>query len=246
MKILNHLGRYYMLLALVFKRPERGLIYFKQTISEIESLGINSLGIVSILSIFMGAVITIQTSFGLESTWVPLYAIGFAARESIILEFSPTIMSLILCGKVGSHIASEIGTMRVTEQIDALEIMGVNSAGYLILPKIIAAVFIFPFLVVISMFLGIFGGWLVGTITGVVTSYEYLYGIQYDFKVFNVTYALIKTVFFAFVIISVSAYFGYYTKGGALEVGRSSTQAVVYSSIFILLLNLLLTQLLLA
>jgi phospholipid/cholesterol/gamma-HCH transport system permease protein len=194
----------------------------------------------------MGAVITIQTSFGLESTWVPLYAIGFAARESIILEFSPTIMSLILCGKVGSHIASEIGTMRVTEQIDALEIMGVNSAGYLILPKIIAAVFIFPFLVVISMFLGIFGGWLVGTITGVVTSYEYLYGIQYDFKVFNVTYALIKTVFFAFVIISVSAYFGYYTKGGALEVGRSSTQAVVYSSIFILLLNLLLTQLLLA
>lgn len=246
MKILNHLGRYYMLLVLVFKRPERGLIYFKQTISEIESLGINSLGIVSILSIFMGAVITIQTSFGLESTWVPLYAIGFAARESIILEFSPTIMSLILCGKVGSHIASEIGTMRVTEQIDALEIMGVNSAGYLILPKIIAAVFIFPFLVVISMFLGIFGGWLVGTITGVVTSYEYLYGIQYDFKVFNVTYALIKTVFFAFVIISVSAYFGYYTKGGALEVGRSSTQAVVYSSIFILLLNLLLTQLLLA
>ena len=186
-----------MLLVLVFKRPERGLIYFKQTISEIESLGINSLGIVSILSIFMGAVITIQTSFGLESTWVPLYAIGFAARESIILEFSPTIMSLILCGKVGSHIASEIGTMRVTEQIDALEIMGVNSAGYLILPKIIAAVFIFPFLVVISMFLGIFGGWLVGTITGVVTSYEYLYGIQYDFKVFNVTYALIKTVFFA-------------------------------------------------
>lgn len=246
MKILNHLGRYYMLLVLVFKRPERGLIYFKQTISEIESLGINSLGIVSILSIFMGAVITIQTSFGLESTWVPLYAIGFAARESIILEFSPTIMSLILCGKVGSHIASEIGTMRVTEQIDALEIMGVNSAGYLILPKIIAAVFIFPFLVVISMFLGIFGGWLVGTITGVVTSYEYLYGIQYDFKVFNVTYALIKTVFFAFVIISVSAYFGYYTKGGALEVGRSSTQAVVYSSIFILLINLLLTQLLLA
>ena len=246
MKILNHLGRYYMLLVLVFKRPERGLIYFKQTVSEMESLGINSLGIVSILSIFMGAVITIQTSFGLESTWVPLYAIGFAARESIILEFSPTIMSLILCGKVGSHIASEIGTMRVTEQIDALEIMGVNSAGYLILPKIIAAVFIFPFLVVISMFLGIFGGWLVGTITGVVTSYEYLYGIQYDFKVFNVTYALIKTVFFAFVIISVSAYFGYYTKGGALEVGRSSTQAVVYSSIFILLINLLLTQLLLA
>ena len=246
MKILNHLGRYYMLLALVFKRPERRLIYFRQTILEVESLGINSLGIVSILSIFMGAVITIQTSFGLESSWVPLYAVGFAARESIILEFSPTIMSLILCGKVGSHIASEIGTMRVTEQIDALEIMGVNSAGYLILPKIVAAVFIFPFLVIISMFLGIFGGWFVGTITGVVTSYEFLYGIQYDFKVFNVTYALIKTVFFAFIIISVSAYFGYYTKGGALEVGKSSTQAVVYSSIFILLINLLLTQLLLA
>jgi phospholipid/cholesterol/gamma-HCH transport system permease protein len=136
--------------------------------------------------------------------------------------------------------------MRVTEQIDALEIMGVNSASYLILPKIIGSVFIFPFLVIISMFLGVFGGWFVGTLTGVVTSYEYLYGVQYDFKPFNVTYALIKTVFFAFIIISVSSYFGYFTKGGALEVGKASTKAVVYSSIFILVLNLMLTQLLLS
>jgi phospholipid/cholesterol/gamma-HCH transport system permease protein len=246
MDFLGHLGRYYLLLSLVFKKPERWSIYIKQTIREVESLGINSLGIVVILSVFMGAVITIQTSFGVESSWVPLYAIGFAVRESIILEFSPTIICLILAGKVGSHISSEIGTMRVTEQIDALEIMGVNSASYLILPKIVGSVFIFPFLIIISMFLGVFGGWLVGTLTGVVTSHEYLYGIQYDFKPFNVTYALIKTIFFAFIIISVSSYFGYFTKGGALEVGRASTKAVVYSSIFILVLNLLLTQLLLS
>jgi len=235
-----------MLIGQVMRRPEKGSIYFRQTILEVESLGVNSIGIVAILSVFMGAVITIQTSFGVEgSSWMPLYAVGFTARESIILEFSPTIICLILAGKVGSHIASEIGTMRVTEQIDALEIMGVNSAGYLILPKIIASVFIFPFLIIISMFLGLFGGWFIGILTEAVTSYEYIYGIQYDFKPFNVTYALIKTVFFAFIIITVSAYCGYYTKGGSLEVGRSSTKAVVYSSICILLSNLLLTQLIL-
>ena len=212
----------------------------------IDSLGVNSFGIVAIVSIFMGAVITIQTALGIDSSWVPLYLIVFGTRESVILEFSPTVISLILAGKVGSHIASEIGTMRVTEQIDALEIMGVNSASYLILPKIIASIFIFPFLVVLSMFMGIFGGWFFGILTEVVTSHEFLYGIQYEFKPFNVTYALIKTVVFAFVITSVSSYFGYYTKGGALEVGRASTKAVVYSSIIILLLNLILTQLLLA
>ena len=245
MHFFNHIGRYSLLIKMVFKKPEKFSIYFKQFINEINSLGINSIGIVAILSVFMGAVITIQTAFGLATTWIPLYTIGFTARESIILEFSPTILSLILAGKVGSHISSEIGTMRVTGQIDALEIMGVNSAGYLILPKIIAAVFIFPFLVIISMFLALFGGWFFGILTGVITSNEYIYGLQYDFKPFNFTYAMIKTEFFAFIIISVSAYCGYYTKGGALEVGRSSTQAVVFSSIAVLLFNLLLTQLLL-
>ena len=246
MDLLYHLGRYYLLIRQVFQKPEKTSIYLRQVISEIDSLGVSSLGIVAIVSIFMGAVITIQTALGIDSGWVPLYIVGFGTRESVILEFSPTIISLILAGKVGSHIASEIGTMRVTEQIDALEIMGVNSAAYLILPKIVASIFIFPFLVIFSMFLGIFGGWFFGIITEVVTSQEFLYGIQFDFKPFNVTYALIKTVVFAFVITSVSSYFGYYTKGGALEVGRSSTKSVVYSSIIILLLNLILTQLLLA
>ncbi|HIO72228.1 MAG TPA: ABC transporter permease, partial [Flavobacteriales bacterium] len=243
MELFYHLGRYYMMLKRVFKRPEKGSIYFSQIIKEIDSIGINSIGIVAILSVFMGAVICIQTAFGVdEAAWMPLYAVGFTARESIILEFSPTIICLILAGKVGSHTSSELGTMRVTEQIDALEIMGVNSAGYLILPKIIASVFIFPFLIIMSMGLGLFGGWFIGVSTGAVTSHEYLYGIQYDFHPFNVTYALIKTVFFAFIIISVSAYCGYYTKGGAIEVGRSSTKAVVYSSIAVLLVNLLLTD----
>lgn len=214
--------------------------------SEINSIGIGSLGIAAIISVFMGAVITIQSSFNFTSAWIPLYAVGLATRQGIILEFAPTIISLILAGKVGSNIASEIGTMRVTEQIDALEVMGINSASYLIMPKVLAAVFINPFIILISMFLGIFGGWLFGIITGVVSSYEYVYGIQYQFKPFGVTYALIKTVVFAFIITSVSSYHGYYTKGGALEVGRASTKAVVYSSILILVFNFLLTQLLMS
>ncbi|MBL4578357.1 MAG: ABC transporter permease [Flavobacteriales bacterium] len=245
MNVFKHVGSFFLMIQQVFHRPEKASIYFKQTIKEIDSLGLDSLGIVAILSVFMGAVIVIQTAFGIDAAWIPLYLIGFTARESIILEFSPTILCLILAGKVGSHIASEIGTMRVTEQIDALEIMGVNSAGYLILPKILAAVFIFPFLVTISMGLAMFGGWFVGVSAGVITTSDFVYGLQYDFKPFNITYALIKTVFFAFIIVTVSAYCGYYTKGGSLEVGKSSTRAVVYSSITILLFNLLITQLLL-
>jgi phospholipid/cholesterol/gamma-HCH transport system permease protein len=243
---LTSLGRYYMLMVRVFSKPEKFSIYRKQIIKEIDSLGLGSLGIVAIISMFMGAVITIQSAFGFESPWIPLYAVGVASRDSIVLEFSPTIVSLILAGKVGSNIASEIGTMRVTEQIDALEIMGINPSGYLILPKIVAAVFINPFLIIISMVLALLGGYVAGIFTHAVTSYEYIYGIQYDFRPFNVTYALIKTVVFAFIIVSVSAYHGYYTNGGALEVGRSSTRAVVYSSIIILLFNVLITQLLLS
>lgn len=234
-----------MLLGRVFSKPEKVSIYRNQFFNEVDKLGIGSLGIVAIISVFMGAVITIQSAFNFESPWIPIYSVGVATRESIILEFSPTIISLILAGKVGSNIASEIGTMRVTEQIDALEIMGINSSCYLILPKILAAVFINPFIIILSMFLGIAGGYVFGLLTGVVTSYEYIYGIQYEFRPYNVTYALIKTVFFAFIITSVSSYHGYFTKGGALEVGQSSTKAVVYSSILILLFNLLLTQLLL-
>jgi len=194
----------------------------------------------------MGAVITLQTAYNFENPLIPLYLIGLGTRDSMILEFSSTIVGLILAGKVGSSIASEIGTMRVTEQIDALEIMGINSANHLILPKIIAAVFINPFLTIISMFVGVFGGYVAGVLTGAVSTANYIYGIQYAFIPFYVTYALIKTVVFAFIITSVSSYHGYYCSGGALEVGRSSTKAVVSSSLMILLFNVILTQLLLA
>lgn len=241
-----HVGRYYILIRRVFSKPEKWSIYRKRWLEEMNTLGVGSLGIVIIISLFMGAVITIQSAFGFESPWIPLYAVGVASRDSIVLEFSPTIVSLILAGKVGSSIASEIGTMRVTEQIDALEIMGINSKSYLILPKIIAAVFVNPFLIMISMFLGLLGGLIAGVLSGAVTPYEFVYGIQYDFRPFNVTYALIKTVVFAFIITSVSSYHGYYTQGGALEVGQSSTRAVVFSSIVILLFNVILTQLLLS
>jgi phospholipid/cholesterol/gamma-HCH transport system permease protein len=244
--IFMHIGRYYMLMVQVFSKPDKSSVFRKRIFEEIDKLGISSLPIVIIISFFMGAVITIQAAFGFESPWIPLYAVGVTTRDSVILEFAPTLVSLILAGKVGSSIASEMGTMRVSEQIDALEIMGVNSASHLIMPKIIASVFINPFLIIISMFMGIMGGLLFGMLTGVVTPYEYLYGIQYDFRLYNVTYAIIKTIAFAFIISSVAAYHGYYTKGGALEVGKSSTTAVVYSSLLILLFNFILTQLLLA
>lgn len=246
MKLFFHLGRYTQLLIKVFAKPQKNSIYFRQIIREIDSLGINSLGIVLIISLFIGAVITLQTAYNFESPIIPLYLIGLTARDTMILEFSSTMVGLILAGKVGSSIASEIGTMRVTEQIDALEIMGVNSAGYLIFPKIVAAVFINPFLTVISIFVGIVGGLVAVVSTGVIPLYDYVYGLHYAFVPFYVTYALVKTVVFAFIITSVSAYFGYFTEGGALEVGRSSTQAVVYSCVIILLFNVILTQLLLA
>lgn len=241
-----HAGRYFLLMVQVLKRPENPSIYRKQIIVEMDYLGLQSLGIVSIISVFMGAVLTIQTAFNTEHPMLPAYAIGFATRQAIILEFAPTIVSLILAGKVGSRIASEIGTMRVTEQIDALEIMGINSAGYLILPKTIALVFMNPVLIVISMFLGILGGYLVSAITHVMPVGHYIYGVLFDFSPFDIFYALIKTVVFAIIIATVSGYYGYYTRGGALEVGHASTKAVVMSSIFIILFNLILTQLLLS
>jgi phospholipid/cholesterol/gamma-HCH transport system permease protein len=246
MKIIAEIGRYLMLMKLVFTRPERTRIYYRQVFLEIEHLGIDSLWIVVIISIFMGAVVTIQTAFAINSPLIPLYAVGFTSRQSIILEFSPTIVSLILAGKVGSRIASEIGTMKVTEQVDALEIMGINSAAFLILPKIVASMLINPILIVISMFVGIFGGWMSAALTQVLSSSEFIYGAQYDFHPYDVMYALIKTVVFAYLIASISGYHGYYTEGGALEVGRASTRAVVHSSIAIIFSNLILTQLLLA
>ena len=234
-----------MLLKETFSRPERLKLYWKRTLEEMDLLGVNSLGIVALLSLFMGAVVTIQTKTNMDSPLIQEYIVGFAVRQSTILEFSPTIISLILAGKVGSNIAAEIGSMRVNEQIDALDIMGVNSAGYLILPKIIASILMNPFLVIISMFLSIFGGYLAGVGTGIVGGTDFIQGIQSDFNPYHVTYALIKTVVFAFIIATVSAYQGYYTSGGTREVGVSSTKAVVYSNVVILIANYALTQLLL-
>ena len=235
-----------MLLYRVFSKPQKFSVYVRQIIFEINNIGISSLPIIAIISVFMGGIITIQSAFGFNSPWVPLYAVGFTARESIVLEFSPTIVCLILAGKVGSNIASEIGSMRITEQIDALEIMGINSAGYLIFPKVAAAVIIFPFLIALSMFLGILGGYIMGVATGACTDYEYIFGIQAFFEPWKLYYSFTKVIVFAFIITSVSAFFGYNTSGGALEVGKSSTNAVVYSSILILLFNLILTNLFLA
>ncbi len=246
MGILITFGKYVILIFRVFSKPEKTKIYLKQTIREMENLGVNSIGIVIIISIFIGAVITLQTRYNLESSWIPLYLIGLTARDTILLEFSSTMVGLILAGKVGSNIASEIGHMRITEQIDALEMMGVNSASYLILPKIIAAMIFNPFLTIISMLVGIFGGWLAAIITGAVSSADYIYGIQYWFEPFYITYALVKTVVYAFIITSVSAFYGYFVTGGALEVGRASTKGVVYSCILILMFDVILTQLMLA
>ena len=239
-------GRYWLFMKGLFIKPEKFGVYYRQVMHELNSIGIGAMGIVVLTSVFMGAVITIQTVYNLVNPLVQLYVVGIVARDSIIIEFSPTIIMLVLAGKVGSGIASEIGTMRVTEQIDALEIMGINSSGYLTLPKIIAAMIICPFVVIISMFAGIAGGWIAGEASGVIPSADYIKGIQDQFIPFNITFAMIKTVVFAYIITSVSSYQGFYTEGGALEVGQSSTKAVVYSSILILIFDYILTLLILA
>jgi phospholipid/cholesterol/gamma-HCH transport system permease protein len=245
-RFLTQFGRYVLLLKKVFSKPEKPSLYYKQTMREFVFLGLTSIGIITVVSFFMGAVITLQTAYNTESPIYPKYLIGLGCRDSMILEFSSTIAALILAGKVGSNIASEIGTMRVTEQIDAMEIMGVNSASYIILPKIVATVLFNPFLTLISIIVGIVGGGIAGRVSGVMTTENFIYGIQYAFIPYYITYSLIKTVVFAFIITSVSSFQGYYVEGGSLEVGRASTKAVVYSSVLILLFNVILTQLLLS
>ena len=244
-KLLHHLGLYFIMMKKVISTPEKWSVFRKQLVLEMEKVGLNSVGIVIILSFFVGAVVSIQTAINMNSPLLPSYLVGLASRDSLILEFSPTMISLILAGKVGSSIASEIGSMRVTEQIDALEIMGINSASFLILPKIIAAIFFFPFLIIMSMSIGMIGAWA-GGLSADVTTADFMYGLKYEFTPFYVTYAMIKTIFFAFIISSVSAYYGYHTKGGAIAVGKSSTTAVVASSILILLFNYLLTDIILS
>jgi len=240
--ILRHIGVYCSLMYRVFSTPDRWRMFFRQFPKEMEKLGLNSLGIVVIISIFCGAILTIQTKLNTSDPLLPRYSTGMVTRDTLLLEFSSTIMCLILAGKVGSNIASEIGTMRITEQIDALEIMGVNSANYLILPKIVAFVILIPCLVIFSMGMGLLGGYAVAAFSNIITISDYLYGIQYAFVPYYIFYSVVKSLFFAFIIASVSSYYGYYSYGGALDVGKSSTNAVVNSSIIILLCNIVITN----
>lgn len=235
------------MLKAAFNKPEKARVFRQMFFSEVDAIVISSIPLVAFLSIFMGGVIALQTAANMSSPLLPEYTIGYITRSSTILEFSPTMISLILAGKVGSNIASEIGTMRVTEQIDALEIMGVNSVGYLMLPKILATTIFLPFVVIISMVLCMVGGWFAGVQSGLFSTHTYLVGLHFSWHTDSwfVFYALIKTVVFGFLITSIACYYGYYTKGGSLEVGRSSTKAVVAASVAILLANYVLTQLML-
>ena len=247
MNLFEHIGRYFLMMRSVFARPEKARVFRQRFFNEVNYIVINSIPLVAFLSIFMGAVISLQTASNMSSPLLPDYTIGYITRQSTILEFSPTIISLIIAGKVGSNIASEIGTMRVTEQIDALEIMGVNSIGYLMLPKVLATLIFYPFVIVISMVLSLIGGWIAGVQSGLYSTEIYIYGLRafWAEDQAGLYYALTKTVVFAFLLTTIPSYYGYYTKGGALEVGQSSTKAVVTSSVAILLANYVLTQLIL-
>ncbi|CAM1348041.1 MULTISPECIES: MlaE family ABC transporter permease [Tenacibaculum] len=245
MNYIEHVGKYFIMLKQVFKRPQRARVFKEALFREIEELGHKSIGIIAFISFFIGGVIALQTALNLENPFIPKSLIGFAAKRSVILEFAPTFCSIILAGKVGSYITSSIGTMRVTEQIDALEVMGINSLNYLVLPKIIATVFFYPFLIVLGMFLGIFGGWVTGVLSGLFSGADFIEGIQMEFDPFLITYALIKTVIFAFLIATIPSYQGYFVKGGSLEVGKASTQSVVWTIVVIVIANYFLTQMLL-
>jgi phospholipid/cholesterol/gamma-HCH transport system permease protein len=233
------------MLKQVFKKPQKRRIFYEALLKEIEELGIKSLGIIAFISFFIGGVIALQTALNLENPFIPKSLIGFAAKRSIILEFAPTFCSIILAGKVGSYITSSIGTMRVTEQIDALEVMGINSLNFLVLPKVISTVFFYPFLISMAMILGIFGGWIAGVLSGLFNGSDYIVGLQTTFDPFLVTYAIIKTLVFAFLIATVPSYHGYYVKGGSIAVGVASTKSVVWTTILIVISNYLLTQMML-
>ena len=244
-KALQQLGEYVLLMNKVFTIPTRWSMFFKQLMREIYKLGVDSIWIVVIISVFIGTVIAIQISLNITSPLIPKFTIGYTTREIILLEFSSSIMCLILAGKVGSNIASEIGTMRVTEQIDAMEIMGINSANFLIMPKITGMMLFIPVLVIFSMTTGIFGGMFASYIVDGMTPSSFEFGLQYFFNPFYITYSMIKSVFYAFIISSVSSFFGYNLNGGSLEVGKASTNAIVISSILILLADVVLTQIML-
>ena len=245
MNFITHLGRYTLMLKGMIAKPENAKVYWKEFMLQCNDIGIGSIGIVAIVSVFMGAVSAVQTAYQLVSPLIPKSTIAQIVRDTVILEFSPTLVCIVLAGVVGSKIASELGNMRVSEQIDALEIMGINTKTYLILPKITAALIMIPLLVVISMVLGIWGGRLAGNASGILSNDTFDRGLMENFTAFNVWFALIKAYTFAFIISSIPAYYGYHVTGGALEIGRSSTKAVVVSCIMILLSDYALAALLL-
>ncbi len=244
-KALHQLGEYVLLMKKAIAIPTRWSMFFKQLIREIYKLGVDSIWIVVVISVFIGTVIAIQISLNIGSPLIPKFTIGYTTREIILLEFSSSIMCLILAGKVGSNIASEIGTMRVTEQIDAMEMMGVNSANFLIMPKIMGLMLFIPVLVIFSMVTGIAGGIFASYTGGGMTPSSFEFGLQYYFNPFYVWYSIIKSVVYAFIISSISSYFGYVVKGGSLKVGKASTDSVVMSSIMILLADVILTHVML-
>lgn len=235
-----------MFLGNLFVNRETFKTYYKLILEECISIGLGSLFLVALVSTFMGAVTTVQTAYNMVSDFIPDYVISQVVREMIVLELAPTIIAVIYAGKVGSSMAGGLGTMRITEQIDALEVMGINSISYLVLPKIVASVMMYPLLVIIAGVCGMLGGYLAGTLTGIITPTDYIYGLRSSYNEFTVTFALIKSVVFAFLVASISSYRGYYTQGGALEVGVSTTQAVTTSVIAVLIADYLLAQLLLS
>ena len=245
MTIFRDIGQYLLMIKGMFRRPENAKMYWKEFIHQCTEIGIGSLGIVAIISVFIGAVSTIQTAYQLVSPLIPPSTIAQIVRDTVILEFAPTLVCIVLAGVAGSRIASELGNMRVSEQIDALEIMGVKTKTYLVLPKIAAALLTIPMLVVISMALGIWGGRLAGVSAGIISGNIFDKGLLEYFVPYNVFFALTKSYVFAFIISSIPAFYGYYVKGGALEIGRASTKAVVVSCILILFADYILSALLL-
>ncbi len=242
---MKSIGKYFIFLGSLFVNRESFKTYVRLIFDESILLGVNSIFIVAIVSTFMGAVTAVQSAYNLVSPLIEDYIIGTLVRDMTVLELAPTVIAIVFAGKVGSSISSGLGTMRITEQIDALEVMGINSASYLVLPKIISSVLMYPLLVILAMFLSIYGGYIAGTLTNILTEQEYIYGIRLDFNPFTIKFALIKSVVFGFLISSISAYKGFFTKGGALEVGIASTSAVTNSCIAILLADYLLAELLL-
>jgi len=244
MNYLASIGSYAIMIKEVFKKPTKWSIMKSLIFKEIDELIFGSLGILIFISFFIGGVVAIQTALNMTNELIPKNLVGFATRQSILLEFAPTFCSIIMAGKVGSYITSSIGTMRVTEQIDALDVMGVNALNYLVFPKIIALL-LYPFIIAIAMYVGIFGGWFAGVFGGLSTSADFIEGVQLDFIPFHVTYAFIKTLVFAFILATIPSFHGFYMKGGALEVGKAATTSFVWTSVVIIILNYILTQLLL-